>query len=98
MDLVAEELAGLLGLPCKPGALSRVRDTRSQVGLDSGARHRNVEGAFEADREAVQGRAVLLVDDLFTTGATLAACAWALQEAGSAEVYAVTVGRASSGL
>jgi len=97
MDLVAKALAGLLGLPCKTDALSRVRDTRSQVGLDAVARHRNVQDAFLARREAVQGSVILLVDDLFTTGATLAACAAALREAGSGEVYALTVGRAASG-
>ncbi|HLB65822.1 MAG TPA: double zinc ribbon domain-containing protein [Anaerolineales bacterium] len=97
MDLVAKALAGLLGLPCKTDALSRVRDTRSQVGLDAVARHRNVQDAFQARREAVQGSVILLVDDLFTTGATLAACAAALREAGSGEVYALTVGRAASG-
>lgn len=97
MDLVAKALAGLLGLPVQPDALSRIRDTPSQVGLDAVERYRNVEGAFEARRGAVQGQAILLVDDLFTTGATLVACATALREAGSPEVYAVTVARAASG-
>jgi ComF family protein len=96
-DLVAEALAGLLGLPVRTGALSRSRETQSQVGLDPAARRTNVEGAFQARRAEVEGQAVLLVDDLFTTGATLASCARALQEEGSKEVYGLTVGRASSG-
>jgi ComF family protein len=97
MDLVAGALAELLDVPLGAGALSRVRETRSQVGLDPAGRRRNVEGAFEACRDDVQGRAVLVVDDLFTTGATLAACAAALREAGSGDVYGLTIGRASSG-
>lgn len=97
MDLVAGALARLLDVPMGSGALSRIRETRSQVGLDPAGRRRNVEGAFEARRDDVEGSVVLLVDDLFTTGATLAACAAALHEAGSGEVYGLTIGRASSG-
>ncbi|OGO12805.1 MAG: hypothetical protein A2Z66_13340 [Chloroflexi bacterium RBG_13_66_10] len=97
MDLVAAALAALLGIPLGSDALSRVRETRSQVGLDPVGRRLNVEGAFQASRDAVQGKEVLLVDDLFTTGATLAACASALREAGSGDVYGLTIGRASSG-
>jgi ComF family protein len=97
-DLVAGALAAMLGLPVRPDALSRERETPSQVGLDPAARRRNVEGAFRALRAEVEGQVVLLVDDLFTTGATLASCARALRAAGSKEVYGLTVGRASSGL
>jgi ComF family protein len=97
-DLVAGALAGMLGLPVRSDALSRERETPSQVGLDPAARRRNVEGAFRALRAEVEGQVVLLVDDLFTTGATLASCAQALRAAGSSEVYGLTVGRATSGL
>jgi predicted amidophosphoribosyltransferase len=97
MELVAGALAPLLEVPTASGALSRTRETRSQVGLDPTGRRRNVEGAFEAFRDDVEGKVVLLIDDLFTTGATLAACAAALREAGSGEVYGLTIGRASSG-
>ncbi len=50
MDLVAGALAGLLDVPLGSGVLSRVRETRSQVGLDPAGRRRNVEGAFAASR------------------------------------------------
>lgn len=92
--LVASALAELLQVPFSADGVWRVRETRSQVGLDLALRARNVRGAFQADPGVIQGRAVLLVDDLFTTGATLAACAESLWAAGARQVFAVTVGRA----
>lgn len=68
-------------------ALIRVRDTPSQTGLDRRTRRANVRGAFAAPR-AVSGR-VWLVDDVVTTGATLAACARELVGAGAGEVTAI---------
>jgi len=88
---LAEGLALRLSLPCSPSTLSRERDTRSQLGLDAAQRRANVSGAFRCHSEYVSGRHVLLVDDVFTTGATLAACAEALFEAGAKAVYAITV-------
>jgi len=92
--LIACGLAEKLGLPMVEGALRRVRETRSQVGLDSTARHINVEGAFWADPNAVEGQIVCLVDDLCTTGATLSACARAARDSGAGGVLGLTVGRA----
>jgi ComF family protein len=93
-DLLAVGLAKRLELPAEGHLLTRVRATRSQVGLAPGERWRNVRGAFQAVPNLAQGRNVLIVDDLCTTGATLTECASALYEAGSEEVRAVTVGRA----
>ena len=92
--LLAEPLAGQVHGIATPEALLRIRDTQSQVGLDPLARRKNVAGAFRAEEGLVTGKRILLVDDLCTTGATLAACAEALQEAGARTVWAVTVARA----
>jgi len=91
---IAAGMAEGAGLRVAPKALLRTRETRSQVGLDAESRRMNVRGAFEAVPERVKDSAVLLVDDLFTTGATLTACAVALLDAGAHEVYGLTVGRA----
>jgi ComF family protein len=75
-------------------ALTRLRDTVSQVGLDYADRQTNVGGAFCADPNWVRQRRVVLVDDVCTTGATLDACAIALRSAGATAVRAVTLARA----
>ncbi|HUG14109.1 MAG TPA: hypothetical protein VMM78_03745 [Thermomicrobiales bacterium] len=71
-------------------ALVRVRRTRSQVGLDSVNRFRNVEDAF-ATRVPLEGLSVVLIDDVVTTGSTLVACAIACRRAGARDVHAMTV-------
>lgn len=90
-QLLAERLAAVTGLPCVPGALARQRQTQSQVGLDHVQRQANVSGAFTAQPEAVAGRGVLVLDDVYTTGSTLAACAEAALTAGACAVYGLTV-------
>jgi ComF family protein len=76
-------------------AMVRTRETESQFGLSSHARRRNLRGAFTVrDPEAVSGRAVLLIDDIYTTGATARECARVLRQAGAAEVWVATVARA----
>jgi ComF family protein len=92
--LLARGFADLAGLQHAPGGLRRVRHTASQVGLTAEQRRHNVRAAFEARPEAVRGRAVIIVDDVCTTGATLVACAEALLAAGAAQVWGLTLGRA----
>jgi len=75
--------------------LMRLRATRSQAGLGPHARRQNVRGAFVvSDPAAVSARHVLLIDDIFTTGATVRASAQALLRAGAASVWVATLARA----
>lgn len=88
-QLLASELARQTGKPLAPLALVRTRATRSQVGLSRTERRRNVAGAFRVrpgQDARVAGRAVLLIDDVVTTGATASAAARALKAAGAARV------------
>jgi len=92
--LLARELARLDGLSLAGRGLSRRRDTPPQArSVDAEARRRNVAGAFAADGHRVEGRRVLLVDDVMTTGATLDSCARALLQGGAASVWALTFAR-----
>jgi ComF family protein len=94
VDLIADQMASRLGITNDKKALRRIRETRSQVGLDLAYRHKNVQDAFRADPLRLQNQKVILVDDLFTTGATLLACTSALREAGVRRVYGFTLARA----
>jgi ComF family protein len=85
--LLARRVARRLGAPMAARVLARTRETRQQATLDRAARAENVESAFQVRSYAgIGGRAILLVDDVMTTGATLAACEKALAAAGAARI------------
>jgi ComF family protein len=89
--LLAAPLADRLGLPYRPTFLQRWRPTSPQVGLSRQARRENVQGAFLATADVDQ--AILLVDDVVTTGSTLASAGAACLAAGAPVVYAATLAR-----
>jgi len=90
-QLLAEQIAHRTMFPCIPQALKRWRFTTSQVGLGREERLVNVQDAFEADPKHVRNQVILLIDDVYTTGATLSACADSLLQAGATAVYGLTV-------
>ena len=97
--LLAAELARAIEVPVIDGVLRRVRATPPQTQLTRAQRLENLRGAFAPGRRAsrVDGRGVLLVDDVFTTGATLSACARVLRQARASRVTAFTVARTPEG-
>lgn len=92
--VLAAALGARLGVRVAPDALARSRETRSQTTLAPAARWRNVAGAFVATG-SLGGARVVVIDDVLTTGATLAACATALASGGAQGVGAATFARAA---
>ena len=92
--LLARPIARLLALPLEARLLSRVRETPAQVGKRRTERATQLAQAFRARPEA-QGRAILVIDDVRTTGATLAEARRALQQAGARAVYTLALARSS---
>jgi len=93
--LIAREVARAAGLPLDAGRLVRVRKTEPQAGMSKGDRLRNVRGAFRVTRpEEFRGRDILLVDDVFTTGATVNEAAKVLKQSGGRRVFVFTLARA----
>ena len=92
--IVARELSRRLNVPLSANALKRVKSTLPLKGLNMLQRRRTVSGAFRANPNAnIRGRAVILVDDVLTTGSTADACARALKRAGAARVELVSWAR-----
>jgi ComF family protein len=96
--LLVDELQTRLDWNCRPGAIQRYRYTSPQTNLARDERLENVRGAFRADPVLVEGKRILLIDDVYTTGSTLSAAAEALLEAGahSVSAYCLSVAVQSS--
>ncbi len=97
--VLARHLARMLAIPLSEEALRRVCRTLPQVGLTDAERKKNVRGAFLCRRrELVDGRRILLVDDVMTTGATVRSASTALLEGGALRVSVLTLARAVPGV
>ena len=94
--LVAQPLTYALGWEYAPQALWKARETRTQVGLNISQRRENVDRAYQANPAIVQGKSVLLMDDVATTGSTVSSSTRALLDAGAQDVYVLTIARALS--
>ena len=97
--LLGRAFSKRLGLPFHEDALRRIRHTAPQVGLSDSERRQNLTGAFRCGKtDAVARQRILLIDDVMTTGATVAAASQALIEAGALRVSVLTVARAVVGV
>lgn len=93
--VIAKVVAREMGIPLDSRTVIRIKHTdRHRAGMDEVARMKSVARAFAVTRpERIRGETILLVDDVFTTGATLNACSRVLVEAGAKAVYGFTVAR-----
>lgn len=93
---LARSLAALSRLPLDEWSVTRTTHTpRHRAGMDAQARRETVESAFQVARpRLVAGERILLIDDVFTTGATVSSCAQTLKDAGAQDVFVLTVARA----
>lgn len=94
--LLARDVGERSGVPCLTQALLRARPTKSQGHMRFAERRKNVSGAFMVDpayAERLNGAHIVLVDDVYTTGATVNECARVLKKAGAARVDVLTIAR-----
>jgi len=93
--LLAKELAKKWNLPLHENVLQRMRKTEFQAHMTRDERLKNMKNVFAASEKLPAGSVILLVDDIFTTGATVNDCARALKKAGAEKVFVLTVATGS---
>ena len=90
--LIADALSELTSIPTNATCLQRKIETETQTGKSKEERHANIVGAFNVtNKEVIKGKNIVLIDDVFTTGATTNECARVLKKAGANKVYVLTV-------
>ena len=89
--LLAEKIADMTGIPLYEDLVLRVRDTAPQKKLDAIQRQNNLKKAFKIGRNDVKLDRLILIDDIYTTGATVDAVAKVLRQYGSGKVYVLTL-------
>lgn len=92
-ERLAKPLSEMLEIPFTSEALIRINEISSQVGLNHDQRQENVRQAFVAKAQSVKQKSVLLLDDVFTSGATMEAAATELMQAGASKVFCLTVAK-----
>lgn len=90
-EVLAEELGRLLALPVRTDLVKRTKNTRAQKNLTPKQREKNLQQAFSGTGKRLHGEAVLLVDDIYTTGSTVDTLAVLLKELGAGKVYFAAV-------
>lgn len=89
-DLIARGIAEVTGIPVRNDLVRRIRWTSTQTTLSLEERQKNVAEAFECTIQDLHGSAIMVVDDVITTGATIASCGSALKKAGASRIIAVS--------
>ena len=85
-ELIARGMANILGKPVETNSVRRVTRSATQTRKSRAERWQNVEGIFVSEADAFEGKSVLLVDDVITTGATMEACAREVLKAGARSI------------
>ena len=88
--VLAEKLSEIVNIPVENGSLKREKDTGALRGMTASERQNNLKKAFHVYGNGVRLKSIMLIDDIYTTGATIDACAGALLEAGAKEVSFLT--------
>ena len=92
--MVARELSRRTGMPAEVGAIGRIKSTPPLKGMNMRQRRRAVAGAFRVrSADAIAGRRIILIDDVFTTGSTANACARVLKQTGAARIELISWAR-----
>jgi len=95
---LGKELSSFLKIPLISGCLIKIKETPSQVELSDEERKENIKGVFTVrNGELIKNKKILLVDDVYTTGATMEECARVLKKAGAKEVIGIVIARAAPG-